>query len=210
MQLFSLKKEAKQEEKQEVKQEENNTVKCPKCNKILDKERVVKRKYVCYECGGYFRVKVPNRIKMVADPHTFEPWFEHTQIQNPLSYEGYEEKIQEARAEQAQGIVGGLSGEAEVTSDIKTLAVTIGLTIEDDSSAEDILEEIAEELEAQIDEAEGNPQELSTLMGYFRQLSKLDAEYTVIQEGQAKLFNAMELVSRANKQNMGFVDGGKA
>ena len=113
------------------------------------------------------------------------------------------EKIQEARAEQAQGIVGGLSGEAEVTSDIKTLAATIGLTIEDDSSAEDILEEIAEELEAQIDEAEGNPQELSTLMGYFRQLSKLDAEYTVIQEGQAKLFNAMELVSRANKQDMG-------
>ena len=113
------------------------------------------------------------------------------------------EKIREARAEQAQEIVGGLSGEAEVTSDIKTLAVTIGLTVSDDATAEDILEEIAEELEAQIDEAEGNPQELSTLMGYFRQLSKLDAEYTDIQEGQAKLFNAMELVSRANKQDMG-------
>ena len=113
------------------------------------------------------------------------------------------EKIRVARAEQAQEIVGGLSGEAEVTSDIKTLAVTIGLTVSDDATAEDILEEIAEELEAQIDEAEGNPQELSTLMGYFRQLSKLDAEYTDIQEGQAKLFNAMELVSRANKQDMG-------
>ncbi len=113
------------------------------------------------------------------------------------------EKIREVRAEEAQGVVGGLSGEAEVTSDIKTLAATIGLAVADDTSTEDILEEIAEELEAQIDEAEGNPQELSTLMGYFRQLSKLDAEYTVIQEGQAKLFNAMELVSRANKQDMG-------
>ena len=114
-----------------------------------------------------------------------------------------QEKIREARAEQAQGVVGGLSGEAEVTSDIKTLAATIGLAVTDDASAEDILEEIADELEAQIDEAEGNPQELSTLMGYFRQLSRLDAEYSDIREGQAKLFNAMELVSRANKQEMG-------
>lgn len=93
MQLFNFKKDVKQE----VKQEENNTVKCPKCGKMLDKARVVKRKYVCYECDGYFRVKVPNRIKMVADPHTFEPWFENTEIKNPLSYEGYEEKIAEAR-----------------------------------------------------------------------------------------------------------------
>ena len=40
MQLFNFKKDVKQE----VKQEENNTVKCPKCGKMLDKARVVKRK----------------------------------------------------------------------------------------------------------------------------------------------------------------------
>ena len=59
--------------------------------------RVVYMKYSWYECGGYFRVKVPNRIRMVADPHTFEPWFTDTPVHNPLAYAGYEEKLAEAR-----------------------------------------------------------------------------------------------------------------
>lgn len=68
-------------------------VKCPKCGKMVNRSRVVKRRYVCYECGGYFRVKTPNRIKMVADPGTFTPWFENTEVQNPLDFEGYTEKL---------------------------------------------------------------------------------------------------------------------
>ena len=72
-------------------------IKCPKCGKSVERDRVVKKKYICYECGGYFRVKVPNRIRMVADPHTFEPWFTDTPVHNPLAYAGYEEKLAEAR-----------------------------------------------------------------------------------------------------------------
>lgn len=72
-------------------------IRCPKCGKSVDRERVVKKKYICYECGGYFRVKVHNRIRMVADPHTFEPWFTDFPVRNPLAYEGYEEKLAEAR-----------------------------------------------------------------------------------------------------------------
>lgn len=72
-------------------------IRCPKCGKMVDRDRVVKRKYICYECNGYFRVKVHNRIRMVADPHTFEPWFTEMPVRNPLAYEGYEEKLAEAR-----------------------------------------------------------------------------------------------------------------
>ena len=72
-------------------------IKCPKCGKMVDRAKVVKKKYICYECEGYFRVRVPNRIKMVADPHSFEPWFTDMPVSNPLSYEGYEEKLAEAR-----------------------------------------------------------------------------------------------------------------
>ena len=72
-------------------------IKCPKCGKSVERDRVVKKKYICYECGGYFRVKVPNRIRMVADPHTFEPWFTDTPVHNPLAYAGYEEKLAAAR-----------------------------------------------------------------------------------------------------------------
>lgn len=68
-------------------------VKCPKCQKMVDKKRVVKRKYICTECGGYFRVKTNNRIRMVADPKTFEEWFTDMEMSNPLNFEGYEEKL---------------------------------------------------------------------------------------------------------------------
>ena len=72
-------------------------IRCPKCGKAVDRDRVVRKKYICYECNGYFRVKVPNRIKMVADSRTFEPWFTDMPVRNPLAYEGYEEKLEEAR-----------------------------------------------------------------------------------------------------------------
>lgn len=72
-------------------------IKCPKCKKTVDRDKVVKKKYICYECGYYFRVKTNNRIRMVADLKTFTPWFEDMPVSNPLSYEGYEEKLAETR-----------------------------------------------------------------------------------------------------------------
>ena len=77
--------------------EEIVEIKCPKCKKTVDRDRVVKAKYVCYECGGYFRVKTNNRIKMVADRRSFIPWFEDMPVSNPLDFEGYEEKLSETR-----------------------------------------------------------------------------------------------------------------
>ena len=76
---------------------EGYRIRCPKCGKSVDRERVVKRKYICYECNGYFRVRMNNRIRMVADPHSYEPWFTDMAVSNPLNYEGYEEKLEEAR-----------------------------------------------------------------------------------------------------------------
>ncbi len=101
--LYDIKEEAViQEQNPETEEGQNQDrtayrIRCPKCGKMVDRDRVVKRKYVCYECNGYFRVKVHNRIRMVADPHTFEPWFTELPVRNPLAYEGYEEKLAEAR-----------------------------------------------------------------------------------------------------------------
>lgn len=74
-----------------------DTVTCPHCGKQVDKKKVVKRKYVCYECEGYFRVKTTNRLRMVADPGSFEEWFCDIPVSNPLGYPGYEEKLAQAR-----------------------------------------------------------------------------------------------------------------
>lgn len=82
---------------EENQQPEVVLIKCPKCERTLDRARVVKKKYICYECGYHFRVKTSNRIRMVADPGSFEPWFDEMEISNPLKYEGYEEKLQAAR-----------------------------------------------------------------------------------------------------------------
>ena len=83
---------------QQMQQEpDKSLVKCPKCGRMVNRDKVVKRKYICYECGGYFRVKTNNRIRMVADPKTFEPWFEDMAVSNPLNYEGYEDKLASAR-----------------------------------------------------------------------------------------------------------------
>lgn len=94
-----LEAKLKEDKKEEPVQAEPdmNLIKCPKCGKMVERDRVVKKKYICYECGGYFRVKTNNRIRMVADPKTFEPWFEDMEVSNPLDYEGYEDKLAAAR-----------------------------------------------------------------------------------------------------------------
>lgn len=76
---------------------DDGLIKCPKCGKMVERDHVVKKKYICYECGGYFRVRTKNRIRMVADPQTFEPWFEDMEVSNPLDFDGYEEKLAAAR-----------------------------------------------------------------------------------------------------------------
>ncbi|MBQ0028304.1 MAG: acetyl-CoA carboxylase carboxyl transferase subunit alpha [Lachnospiraceae bacterium] len=70
---------------------------CPKCGGMVERDRVVKLKYICYKCDGYFRVKTTNRIRMVADKGTFESWFDGMEISNPLEFAGYEEKLKEAK-----------------------------------------------------------------------------------------------------------------
>ena len=100
--MLFIKKKAKEAEMEKMKaveaeQPKPETVKCPKCGAELDKQRVVKAKYICYECGSYFRGKTKNRIKMVTDPKSFEPWFEDMPMSNPLNTAGYEDKVKAAQ-----------------------------------------------------------------------------------------------------------------
>ena len=74
-----------------------STVVCPACKREVNKAEVEKNKYVCYECGSYFRVRTKNRIRMVADAGTFEPWFEYLESENPLDFPEYTQKVEAAR-----------------------------------------------------------------------------------------------------------------
>lgn len=88
-------------EASEVKEEPapERLIKCPKCGKNISKERAAKNRFICYECGGYFRVKTKNRIAMVTDRNTFVPWFEEMPISNPLGDAAYEDKLAKAKEE---------------------------------------------------------------------------------------------------------------
>lgn len=77
----------------EAGQKKPDVFECKKCGARISKAETVANKYVCRECGYYFRIRTNNRIRMVADAGTFEPWFEDTQETNPLDFPGYEEKL---------------------------------------------------------------------------------------------------------------------
>ena len=96
-----FKKETNQPEPEVVE-----TVVCPACKKELIKSTVVKKKYVCYECGHYFRVRAKNRIKMVADAGSFEAWGEELTTGNPLNFPEYEDKV--AQTQEKTGLKEGV------------------------------------------------------------------------------------------------------
>lgn len=81
-------------------------IKCPACGKKLNRDYVAKKKYICYECGYYFRVRANNRIKMVIDRNSFESWYDDIETENPLDFPQYEEKIQ--TTQEKTGLVEGV------------------------------------------------------------------------------------------------------
>lgn len=103
-------------------QESGEVIVCPVCKKELNKLETVINKYVCYECGSYFRVRTSNRIKMVADKESFMPWFEEMEFQNPLDFPEYEEKIK--AAQEKTGLSEGVTiGEAKIYGESVVLGV---------------------------------------------------------------------------------------
>lgn len=72
---------------------ENLICKCKKCNSVVFVADVKENHCICPKCGRYFRMHAKRRIKSIADKGSFEPWFEGMEVQNPLEYTNYPEKI---------------------------------------------------------------------------------------------------------------------
>lgn len=67
--------------------------KCNACKMAVFVDEVKKNDYICPHCGNYFRVHARRRIEMITDEGSFEEWNETMPVSNPLSYKGYEEKL---------------------------------------------------------------------------------------------------------------------
>lgn len=80
---------------------------CPSCKKEISRSDAVINNYICTYCGSYFRIRTKNRIRMVCDRGTFEPWFEDMESENPLDFPGYEEKLRAVK--EKTGLKEGVS-----------------------------------------------------------------------------------------------------
>lgn len=66
---------------------------CSRCKKPILVQEVRDAYYICPKCGGYFKVRAYERIRRVADEGTFLESDRELVGENPLGFEGYEEKL---------------------------------------------------------------------------------------------------------------------
>ena len=70
---------------------------CPACKKEYTGSEAFENLYICPGCGKYLPVGAKERLSMILDESSFEPWFEDVAAGNPLGTPGYEEKLEKAR-----------------------------------------------------------------------------------------------------------------
>ena len=73
---------------------ENLKVTCPKCKKVYTGKEALGQLYICPECGKYMPIGAKERLVMLLDEGSFDPWYEDVLTGNPLDTADYEEKIQ--------------------------------------------------------------------------------------------------------------------
>ena len=75
----------------------NRTVTCPKCKTVHTGADAWQSLYICPKCGKYMPIGAKERLAMVLDEATFEPWFEDVGLCDPLQTPGYPEKLAAAQ-----------------------------------------------------------------------------------------------------------------
>ncbi len=70
--------------------------KCPNCHKEIPLSHLWANRLVC-PCGYHFRMKARQRIKMLADKGSFQELYAGMKAENPLSFPGYRDKVENVR-----------------------------------------------------------------------------------------------------------------
>ncbi len=73
------------------------TVVCPKCKAEENGPNAFEKLYICPQCGAYMTIGARERIHMVVDRGSFEPWFNQEEESNPLKHAEYPDKLRNAR-----------------------------------------------------------------------------------------------------------------
>jgi len=68
-------------------------LKCPSCGQTLYRNDLIQHFQICNFCGYYLRLDAYYRISITADKDSFEEFDKGLETLNPLSFNGYENKI---------------------------------------------------------------------------------------------------------------------
>ena len=71
--------------------------KCKKCGAVHSVQDVRANDFACPSCGAYVRIHAKRRIKLLADPGSFEEWNQELPVVNPLDVPEYEQKLWEVK-----------------------------------------------------------------------------------------------------------------
>ncbi len=92
---------------------------------------------------------------------------------------------------------------SDIRAEAKTLAESIGIAVSDDAETDDILNDIGQEIELMLEDAENNPSVLSSLSSYLSELTNLDERYETLEAKQESMFAAMETIGDNKKLALG-------
>ena len=86
-------------------------VKCDKCGSIIYNEDLEANCYVCTSCNNHLRLKARTRINLFFDEGSFTPFGEEIKTANPLSFVGYEEKIEKSKhsTDSSEAVITGVA-----------------------------------------------------------------------------------------------------
>ena len=68
-----------------------------KCGAVHSVQDVRANDFACPSCGAYVRIHAKRRIKLLADPGSFEEWNQELPVVNPLDFPEYEQKLWEVK-----------------------------------------------------------------------------------------------------------------
>lgn len=71
--------------------------KCKKCGVVHSVQEVRANDFACPSCGTLVRIHAKRRIKLLADPGSFEEWNQELPVVNPLDFPDYEQKLWEVK-----------------------------------------------------------------------------------------------------------------
>ncbi len=83
--------------------------KCDQCGLVDISERFERALQVCPECGQHRRIRPDRYVEILADPGSFVTLFDGLRSRDPLSFEGYAERLAaaERKAGPHEGIITG-------------------------------------------------------------------------------------------------------